>query len=456
MDNKGIIMTKGPILVPLIRFILPLIGTSLFQQLYNTVDFLFVGNVLNKTSAAAVGASSTLVVCCIGLFSGIAVGTSVVMSQRIGSKDLESASKVMHSSITFGLIGGLIFTVLGIVLAPSILAVLNTPQSTMPEAVLYVRIYFLSLPMLVFYNICAGSLNAMGNSKASFKVLATCGFVNVAADAVLLILIPLGVLGVALATAVSQGLSATLIARELNKSTNVVSISFKKLGIDFGMLKKVLRIGLPAGIQTIIITFSNIIVQYYINAFGEIAVAAFATYFKVETFMYLPILAFGQAATTFSGQNTGAGQYKRIRKGTIITAIIATLTVLTIAVFTLAFSEGVFGLFMKDKEVVSNAVKLAFVTFPFYWIYPLMEVSGAALRGMGYSISSMVIVISNLCVIRILLLMFFSKQIGTLPSLATVYPLSWAGGAICFVVLFFIVINKKIRKSEIQSVEIFA
>ena len=450
MGNKkksaAIDMTKGAIAGPLVLFILPLIGSSIFQQLYNTVDFLFVGNLLNRTSAAAVGASSTLITCTIGLFSGISVGESVVMSQNVGKGDRAEAERAMHSSVAFGILGGLCIMLLGILFAPAVLRTLNTPESAMHEAVVYMRIYLLSRPMLVFYNMISGAMRSYGDSDTPFRILVICGFVNVAADWVFVSAFPLGVAGVAIATAISQGLSAILAAFFASRPDREIRLSMKKLKLDMSIFGQVLSIGLPAGVQTIIVTFSNVAVQYYINDFGETAVAAFATYYKVENFIYLPIMAFGQAATTFAGQNFGAGQYGRIKKGTFVINAMGALTVGIIAGVILLFPRTVFTWFMKDSEVVDNALMIALVSFPFYWIYPILEVTGGILRGMGYALSSMVIIISNMCVVRIALLAIFSSTIHTIRSLGAVYPITWATTAICFVALAAWVFKKRLKQ----------
>ena len=440
---KSIDMTSGPLLGPLISFILPLIGASLFQQLYNTVDFLFVGNLLDRTAAAAVGASSSLITVTIGLFTGISVGTSVVASQAMGAGDREQAEKALHTSVTFGLVGGLVIMALTILFSPAILRLLRTPESVMPEALTYLRIYMLSLPFMVVYNMISGGMRAYGDSHTPFVILVICGFVNVLMDAVFIVWIPLGVAGVSIATVISQGLSAVLAVLWASRPETPLRLTRGGLGVDGKVLGQVLRIGLPTGIQTIIITFSNMMVQYYINAFGETAVAAFATYYKVENFIYLPILAFGQAATTFAGQNTGAGNYARIRRGTLVTAAVGTGVVLLISGLILIFPRTVFTWFMKDPEVVTNALKIALVTFPFYWVYPIMEVLGGSVRGMGYAVRSMVLIILNLCVLRVGLLALFSATFHTISSLGAVYPITWATAAVCFGVTFWLIIRKK-------------
>jgi putative MATE family efflux protein len=441
-------MTKGPIFGPLVRFMLPLIGGSIFQQLYNTVDFIFVGNCLDQTAAAAVGASATLITCTIGLFSGISVGTSVVAAQAIGAGNRERAEKALHSSVTFGLVGGLLLMTLGILFAPALLRLLRTPETVIPQAVTYIRIYLISIPMLIFYNMVSGGLRSYGDSRSPFLVLVICGLLNVVLDAVFIVWIPMGVAGVAIATTITQSLSAILVAILASRKDNVLRLSARKLGIDFRVLGNVLRIGLPTGIQTVIVTFSNVMVQYYINDFGETAVAAFATYYKVENFIYLPIMAFGQASTTFAGQNTGAGQYRRILRGTVIQAVFGAAVVGVLVIIFVSFPRSIVSLLMKDQNVVTHTLMIALVSFPFYSVYPILEITGGALRGMGKALTSMIVIILNQCVLRIALLAVFSAKFHTIRSLAAVYPITWAGAALCFVVIFAFEMRKRLRSAE--------
>ncbi len=456
MKKRHLDMTEGNMGKTLIFFMLPLIGSSIFQQLYNTADFLFVGNILGKTAAAAVGASSTLIFCTIGLFSGISVGTSVVISQAVGARQQEKTERALHSSVLFGLTVGTVMMLAAIGVAPAVLRLLNTPESIMSGAVLYMRIYFLSMPMSIVYNMGAGALRACGDSQTPFRILVFCGLVNVAADAVFIIVIPMGVAGVAIATVAAQALSAFLVIgclqkapEEKEKEALIPQFSWKKLSMDFEVMKEILRIGLPSGIQSIVITFSNVMVQYYINGFGETAIAAFATYYRAENLIYLPIMAFGQAATTFAGQNAGAGKFKRLRSGIIRIAAAGAAITVCIAALLLAFSETVFGWFINDADVVKTTILIASVSFPFYWIYPIMESLSGALRGMGYSVVSMAIILINLCGIRILLLAVFSATIHTIQALASVYPITWALAAGCFIVVFMIVMRKKCRSGEL-------
>ena len=279
-------------------------------------------------------------------------------------------------------------------------------------------------------------------------MLVICGLLNVVLDAVFIVWIPMGVAGVAIATTITQSLSAILVAILASRKDNVLRLSARKLGIDFRVLGNVLRIGLPTGIQTVIVTFSNVMVQYYINDFGETAVAAFATYYKVENFIYLPIMAFGQASTTFAGQNTGAGQYRRILRGTVIQAVFGAAVVGVLVIIFVSFPRSIVSLLMKDQNVVTHTLMIALVSFPFYSVYPILEITGGALRGMGKALTSMIVIILNQCVLRIALLAVFSAKFHTIRSLAAVYPITWAGAALCFVVIFAFEMRKRLRSAE--------
>jgi putative MATE family efflux protein len=351
----------------------------------------------------------------------------------------------------FGIIGGLTVMALGILFAPQILTLLRTPEEVMPEAVLYIRIYLLSVPMLVFYNMVSGGLRAIGDSKTPFVVMAVCGVLNVALDAVFIVLIPLGVAGVAIATAITQSLSALFIGIKAASPERELRLSVRKLHIDRKVLAKVLKIGLPTGLQTMILTFSDVMVQYYINDLGETAVAAFASYYKVENLIYLPITSFGQAATTFAGQNTGASQFRRVLKGSLIMVLTGCAVTVCIAFAILLDPRTVFTWFIKDQSVVTDALKIALVSFPLYWIYPILEVLGGSVRGMGYSLGAMIVTIVCMCVIRVSLLAYFSEEHHTIESLGSVYPITWACTAVSFTVFFFIVISIKIKKGDTDN-----
>lgn len=429
-------MTTGGVAAPLVLFALPLFASSIFQQLYNTADLLFVGNLVGKTAAAAVGASSILVTCLIGLFTGISVGTGVAISQSIGAGKRDEVDSLLHTAAAFSMAAGFLLTIAGVAFSGGILKALDTPENVMMDAVDYIRIYFLGMLPMIIYNIGAGILRACGDSGTPFYILAAGGFLNVAADAFFIGALQMGVKGAALATTVSQGFSAIAVVCVLMKGNEILKLQIKKIRVEKGFLKKILLLGIPAGLQSMIITLSNVVMQYYINGYGEDAVAAFATYFRLESFSYLPVLAFGQAATTFAGQNMGAAKYGRIRKGAVIAGAISVVSVAAIALTLLALGPIAIGWFVKDEAVIAVGLQIISVSFPFYWMNSLIEVLGGTLRGMGHSLASMLVILFSLCGSRILLLYILNSRFHTISALASVYPITWT----LAVVLLFVVL----------------
>ena len=436
-------MTKGKIWTIILSFSLPLLGASLIQQLYNTADMIFVGNFVGKEATGAVGASSLLFTCIIGLFTGVSIGVGVAVSQKIGSKDLEMASKVSHTAITFGIIGGIILTLIGFFSAEFLLTLMNTPKEIMYDSVLYLKIYFLSMLPMILYNIGAGIIRSTGNSKTPFYILIIGGLTNVFANYIFVVVFKMGVSGVAIATALSQTLTAAIVLTYLFKNKTAIKFKTSELKIDFSLLKQILYFGLPAGIQSMLITFSNIIVQYYINGYGGDAVAAYATYFKLENFIWMPIVAIGQASMTFSGQNVGANNYKRVKKGALVAILLSGSLSIVIATIILTFSHTFMRIFIKNEEIIYLGSQIALTTFPFYWLYSILEVLGSSLRGMGYSIVSMYITTICLCGVRITLLYLISKFNLDFKSVAYVYPMTWFFTASIFIIAFLKIINKK-------------
>ncbi|MFA3905288.1 MATE family efflux transporter [Fusobacterium nucleatum] len=436
-------MTKGKIWTIILSFSLPLLGASLIQQLYNTADMIFVGNFVGKEATGAVGASSLLFTCIIGLFTGVSIGVGVAVSQKIGSKNLETASKVSHTAITFGIIGGIILTLVGFFSAEFLLTLMNTPKEIMYESVIYLKIYFLSMLPMILYNIGSGIIRSTGNSKTPFYILIIGGLTNVLANYIFIVVFKMGVSGVAIATTLSQTLTAVIVLIYLFKNKTAIKFKSSELKINFSLLKQILYFGLPAGIQSMLITFSNIIVQYYINGYGGDAVAAYATYFKLENFIWMPILAIGQASMTFSGQNVGANNYKRVKKGALVAIFLSGGLSIVIATIILTFSHTFMRIFIKNEEIIYLGSQIALTTFPFYWLYSILEVLGSSLRGMGYSIVSMYITTICLCGVRISLLYLISKFNFDFKSVAYVYPMTWFFTASIFIIAFLKIINKK-------------
>lgn len=448
MQKKINDMTEGNILKAIIFFALPLLGGSLIQQLYNTADMIFVGNFINKQAAAAVGSSSLLFTCLIGLLTGVSIGVSIVVSQKVGAKNIDEAKNTAHTAVLFGLISGVILTFIGFFFADELLKIMNTPEEIFKESVIYLRIYFLSMIPMILYNMGSGIIRSSGDSKTPFYILIVGGLANIIANALFIVLLKMGVAGVAIATLISQSLTAILVMLHLTSEKFSIKVQLNKLKIHMELLKSILYLGLPAGLQSMVITFSNIVVQYNINGYGGDAVAAYATYFKLENLIWMPIVALGQAITTFSGQNTGAKNYERIKKGTQMGVFLSSAMAILIAGIILLFPTTFFRIFIKDTEVINLGVKIVFITFPFYWFYSFLETMGGSIRGMGYSLTSMIVIMTTLCGLRIALLLGFSKFDLGFQSVALVYPITWFAAASIFTAAFYKYVNKGIKENK--------
>lgn len=435
-------LTEGSIVKGFILFALPLFLGSLFQQLYGTVDLIFVGNYMGKTEAAAVGASSILVTCLIGLFTGISVGAGVITAQYWGAKEEAKVRTSMENAIFLAITGGILLMAVGQLLADWALRALQTPESILAEALVYIRIYLLAIMSMIIYNMCAGILRAMGDSRTPFVVLAAGGFLNVLMDWMFIALLGWGVAGAALATVVSQTFTAVYLLVHIFRKEKLLKQKWK---IERRMSSRIIKIGVPLGIQSMILTLSNLVVQYYINGFGEDAVAAFTVYFRVESMLYLPIVAFGQSIVTFAGQNYGAGNYDRIKKGAIVCNALSAAVIGALSALILIFGRPILGIFGKDESVIQLGLQIIGVSFPFYFVYAIMEVTGGLVRGMGQTIQSMVIVIFTLCVCRVVLLKIFVEQFHSLKMVAAVYPVTWILAMSAFILCFMRACRKQLR-----------
>lgn len=426
-------LTEGIIWKQLLLFALPLLGSSFIQQLYNTVDLLFAGNLIGKEATAAVGASSLVISCLVGFFTGLSVGVGVIVSQAIGAGNIRKVDQTIHTAMALSLSGGAVLSVFGIALARIVLVWMNTPPEILDSAVSYVRIYMLSMIPVVTYNMNAGIIRATGNSNIPMLIQLTGAVINIVTDYISIRYASLGVDGVAWATLFSQGAAAVLSILYLMRKENPYPFKWRRIHISRDILKEVLFIGIPAGMQNLVITLSNIFVQHAVNGFGVDAIAAFASYFKIELLNYLPIVAFGQAMMTFSGQNTGAEKYERVKKGAIICIVMGTGYVICSAGLLLLFGETVFGLFHRDSAVISYGMHIMRITFPLYWLYVILEVLADAIRGAGQSLASMVIILVNICILRTVFLIVLMQYSKTVETVTIIYPLTWLTTAICFI-----------------------
>ena len=423
-------LTKGPIGRQLLLFALPLLGASFIQQLYNMVDLLFVGNLLGKEATAAVGASSLLAGCMVGFFTGLSVGTGVVISLAVGQDNKEKIQAVIHTAAGVSLAGGILFTAAGLLLSRQILLWMRTPEEILDEALVYVRIYLLSMLPLFLYNMNSGIIRARGDSRTPMLFQLLGAGLNILFDWVSMRYWGMGVAGAAWATFGSQLAAAVCSVLYLAGRKDEYHLSLRRIRISGKVFREVLRIGVPAGLQNLVITLSNVFVQTAVNGLGVNVIAAFTAYFKVELILYLPIVAFGQAATTFAGQNLGAGRVERLKKGVKTCIRMGILYAVFMAAALLVFGNYAFLLFSRDPEVVQTGLRIIRVTFPFYWLYVILEVHADALRGIGKSVPPMAAVLLCMCVFRTVLLAVFTGIWDNVEAVAAAYPSAWLAAAL--------------------------
>ena len=427
---KQTIMTEGSIWKKILFFSIPLILGNLFQQLYNTVDSVIVGNFIGSNALAAVSCGGSVINLLIGFCVGASAGAGVVIAQFYGAQKEEEVSKAVHTTLAIAIVAGIIVTVAGILLIPTMLRVMGTPAEVYEDAVIYLQVYFGGMLFSVIYNMAAGILNAVGNSRRSLISLMIAAGTNIVLDLVFVVVLKMGVVGVALATDISQLVSCIFIIGFLMKSSDIYKVSLRKIRFYKGLPGKIIKIGLPTGIQNIVIAFSNVIIQSSINSFGTIVMAGFASYVKIDGFNFLPVMSFSMAATTFTGQNIGAGRYDRVKKGMKVSLAMGIAYTIMTGVLLLTFAPHVMGIFTSSQEVIDCGVYMMRFFCPFYSILAYIHIMAGTIRGTGNTLQPMLIILFSLCVFRIIWIAIAVPRIGELYGLIMVYPLSFFVGAI--------------------------
>ena len=425
-------MTAGSISRRMIFFALPLLLGNLFQQMYNTVDSLIVGNFLGSSALAAVSSSGSLIFMLIGFLSGISSGAGVIVSRYFGAEDAKGVHRAVHTTVAFGLVAGALMTVAGVLLSPQILRWMGTPESVMPESVTYLKIYFSGSLGFVMYNIFVGILQAVGDSRHPLYYLMISSVINLVLDVVLIKDFHTGVGGAALATVISQVFSAILCFIQLLRTDDSYRLQVTKIRFDLKMLGQIVRIGLPSGVQNSIIAFANVVVQSYINAFGEMAMAGYGAYSKIEGFAFLPINSFTMAMTTFVGQNLGAGQLERTKRGARFGSLAAVILAELIGIVVFILAPQLIAAFDSTPEVVRFGVEKARTAALFYCLLAYSHSVASILRGARKAIAPMIIMMSFWCVIRVAFLAVSIPLTHSIQMVYVVYPLTWALSSIAF------------------------
>lgn len=430
-------MLEGPIWKGILYFAIPIFFGNLFQQLYNTADTLIVGNFIGKEALAAVSSSGNLIFMMVGFLNGMAMGAGVLISKAYGAKDHEGMRRTIHTDLAFGVVAGLTLTVVGLLITPTILRWMGTPETVLPNSIAYFRVYFLGSTASFLYNICTGILQAIGDSRHPLYFLIISSVTNVALDLLFIAVFHWGVASAAAATVISQCLSAVLCLRQLLRTDGPHKVYLKEIRLHIPTLKNIIRFGLPSGVQNSVIAFANVIMQSNINAFGDSAMAGCGSYSKIEGFAFLPVTCFSMALATFVGQNLGAKQHDRVNQGARFGVFCSMLVAESFGIFVFLFAPQIIGLFNTDPEVVAYGVLQARTISLFYCLLALNHCMAGVLRGAGKPTVPMLVMLVCWCVIRVAYVTAVVPILETIQVVFSAYPLTWTISALFFLYYYF-------------------
>ena len=424
MQRNGL-LTEGVIWKQILIFSIPLIIGNFFQQMYNTVDTLVIGNYLGGIALASVGAGNVIINLLLSLFAGLATGAGVLIAQLFGAHVWGRVRLAVRTTAAFTLLAGLVMTVVGVVGSGPALSLIGTPPEVMPGARLYLWIYFSGILPLMIYNVGAGILRAVGDSRTPLYYLVAATVVNVVLDLLFVAVFGMGVGGVAVATLIAQTLAAALIVLKLTRTQAVYRVDLRRLRIVPAVLRAILRIGVPAGMQQMAMSVSNLVVQSCINALGPTVMAAWNVYNKLDGVAVLPILSFGLAMTTFTGQNVGAGLRERVYEGTRVGALMSCAFAVAFSILLAICGPQLFSLFTKEPEILAYGTRMIRGLSPFYFLVAIMYVLSGVINGAGYSLPTMVIMLTNLCVVRIVFLKTMPVFLPGVELVLWAFVVSW-------------------------------
>ena len=414
-----------------------MIGTF-FQQLYNTADAVIVGQFLGKEALAATGgATGVLINLVVMFFVNLSSGASVVLSQFYGARRPREVSDTVHTAMAMALAGGFVMMIIGIASAPAILRLLNSPPDIFPLAVTYIRYYFGGMIAVLVYNIGSAILRAVGDSRKPLYFLIVSCFVNIILDLLLVAVIPLGIAGAAVATVIAQIISAILVVRCLMKTQESYQLHLRSIRFHPGLLKRIVLIGLPAGLQGSMFSVSNLIIQSTMNGFGTDLIAAWTAFLRIDAIFWMGSNAFGVAVMTFSGQNFGAGKFDRIKKCCRISLGMYTVFAAAISAFMLLAGRYCLMMFTSDTGVLNYGMLLIQTISPFYITYIFVEIYSNAIRGTGQTFIPMLLTCFGICVFRILWIFLYIPSHRTVPDLIISYPISWIFTSALFIVYYY-------------------
>ena len=430
-------ITDGVLWKQILLFFFPILLGTFFQQLYNTADAIIVGKFCGKEALAAVGgATGALVNLLVGFFVGLSSGASVIISQFYGARKGEDVSRAVHTTIALAVSSGALLTVVGLLFSEKILILMGTPEDVLVHAVSYLNIYFLGMIPQLLYNIGSGVLRAMGDSRRPMAFLICAAMTNIVLDVIFVLGFDMGVAGAGLATVLSQVLSAVLVVLTLRNSHFMYRLRLRKVRFHGDMLAQIVKIGLPAGLQSVMYSVSNIIIQTSVNGFGTDVVAAWTAYGKIDGLNWMIINAFGIAITTFAGQNFGAKQYDRLRQSVRSCLAMSAVAVLTLTAIVLTFGRPMLRLFADDAHVIETGMSIIRVIVPAYISYIFIEILSGAMRGTGESFIPTIMTLTGICMIRVFWVSVVVPRHHELGVLMMSYPITWIITGVLFIIYY--------------------
>lgn len=430
-------ITEGVIWKQLLLFFFPILLGTFFQQLYNTVDTIIVGRFVGTQALASVGATTALISLINGFFIGLSTGATVLLSQFYGAADRQGVRKALHTGMTLSMVLGAVVTALGVGLAGPVLRLIKTPESCIEGSITYTRVYFSGAIASMIYNMGSGILRAMGDSKRPLWFLIAACVTNIVLDLVLVVGLKMGVAGAALATILSQGVSAVLVVIVLLRLPEDTRLRGKELGLDLGLLRRILYVGVPAGLQFITFDLANLLLQSAVNSFGDITVAAWTAYIKTDALTWMISGAFGVSITTFVGQNFGAQKYGRIRQSVWVCMGMSVTLIGCLSALVIWGRYFILGIYTPDPEVIRLGAHIMTWTIPFNFLFMPVEVFAGTFRGTGYSLMPAIITSMCVCVFRVIWIFTMVRWFHRVEVLAVCYPLSWLLAAGVFFVAYF-------------------
>ncbi len=437
MEKRRSSLLEGSVWKGMVLFAIPIFLGNLFQQFYNTFDSWCVGNFIGEDALAAVSSSGSLIFMMVGFFNGVAMGAGVIIARYFGAGDTDSLKKAIHTDVAFGLVAGAMLTVLGVVCTPLILGLMGTPEEVMPQSVSYFRYYFCGAIFTVMYNIFVGILHALGDSRHPLYYLIIASFVNVALDLLFVAVLDFGVGSAAVATTISQGLSAVLCCIRLVRMKTDYRLKVKEIRFHGKSLRQIIQYGLPAGVQNSVIALANVVVQTNINSFGKAAMAGCGSYSKIEGFAFLPITCFSQALATFVGQNLGAGKVDRVKKGVWFGILCPAVVAELIGVVGWIFAPKLIGFFNSDPTVVDFGTRHMRTIVLFYFLLTFTHCVSSVLRGAGKTTLPMITMLAVWCVLRVSYITVAVRYINRLETVSWAYPITWTVSSIILLICFF-------------------